>query len=323
MDARVITAILVVVGVPAILIGYILLTERIVALVPARRQAGVRPWLWLAPGLLLVSAFLVLPTLATFVASLYNKTGKIFFGVNNYAYFFSGGDTLVALRNSLIWLVLLTGFVVIGGLFTAVIFDRVRYEVVAKALVFLPLAISFVGAGVIWNFMFEYAPPGTPQIGTLNGILQVFGLGPVFFMQKPLGNTIWLIVVATWIWTGFAMVILSAALKGISPELLEAARVDGATETQLFRHITLPLLMPTIAVVATTMVITALKAFDVVYVMTNGNYDTDILALQMYHQLFDFGQPGRASAVAIILVLLIIPMMAINIRRFRVQEAIR
>jgi len=323
MDSRVITAILVVVGVPAILIGYILLTERVVALVPARRQAGVRPWLWLAPGLLMVFAFLVLPTLATFVASLYNKTGKIFFGINNYAYFFSSGDTLIALRNSLIWLVLLTAFVVIGGLLTAVLFDRVRYEVVAKALIFVPLAISFVGAGVIWNFMFDYEPPGTTQIGTLNGILQAFGQGPVAFLQHPLGNSIWLIIVAAWIWTGFAMVILSAALKGISPELLEAARVDGASETQLFRNITLPLLMPTIAVVATTMVITALKAFDVVYVMTNGNYDTDIMALQMYHQLFDFGQPGRASAVAIILVVLIIPMMVINIRRFRIQEAIR
>ena len=323
MDSRIVTAILVVVGVPAILVGYILLTERIVALVPARRQTSVRPWLWLAPGLALVLAFLVLPTLATFVASLYNKTGKIFFGVNNYAYFFSSGDTLVALRNSLIWLVLLTAFVVVGGLLTAVLFDRVRYEVVAKSLIFLPLAISFVGAGVIWNFMFDYEPPGTTQIGTLNGILQAAGQGPSAFLQHGPANTVWLIVVAAWIWTGFAMVILSAALKGISPELLEAARVDGASETQVFRNITLPLLMPTIAVVATTMVITALKAFDVVYVMTGGNYDTDILALQMYKQLFNFGQPGRASAVAIVLVLLIIPMMAINVRRFRAQEAIR
>jgi alpha-glucoside transport system permease protein len=199
----------------------------------------------------------------------------------------------------------------------------VRYEVVAKSLIFLPLAISFVGAGVVWNFMFDYAPPGTTQIGTLNGIQQAFGLGPTWFLGVPPVNNIWLILVATWIWTGFAMVILSAALKGISPELLEAARVDGASEIQVFRGITLPLLMPTIAVVATTMIITALKAFDVVYVMTGGNYDTDILALQMYKQLFNFSQPGRASAVATILVLLIIPVMILNVRRFRAQEAIR
>jgi alpha-glucoside transport system permease protein len=323
MDSRIFTAVLVVVGVPAILIGYILLTERIVALFPERRQPTIRPWLWAAPALLLVFAFLVLPTLATAGASFFNKFGKTFIGVDNYIYFFTSGQTLVALRNSFIWLALLTAFVVIFGLVTAVLFDRVRYEVVAKSLIFLPLAISFVGAGVIWNFMFDYEPPGSTQIGTLNGIEQAIGLGPTWFTGQAPANTLWLILVAAWIWTGFAMVILSAALKGISPELLEAARVDGASEVQVFRGITLPLLMPTIAVVATTMIITALKAFDVVYVMTGGNYDTDILALQMYKQLFNFSQPGRASAVATILVLLIIPVMAINIRRFRAQEAIR
>jgi len=323
MDSRIITALLVVVAVPAVLVGYILLTERIVAVAPERRQASLRPWLWAAPALLLLFAFLVLPTIGTAVNSFFNKTGKNFIGLDNYIYFFTSEATLTALRNSFIWLVLLTAFVVIGGLATAVMFDRVKYEFVAKSLIFVPLAISFVGAGVIWNFMFDYEPPGQTQIGTLNGILQTLGQGPQAFLLHGPGNTIWLILVATWIWTGFAMVILSAALKGISPELLEAARVDGANEVQVFRGITLPLLMPTIAVVATTMVITALKAFDVVYVMTNGNYDTDIMALQMYHQFFDFSQPGRASAVAIILVLLIVPVMILNIRRFQAQEAIR
>jgi len=166
-------------------------------------------------------------------------------------------DTLVALRNSFIWLVLLTVFVVVGGLVTAVLFDRVRYEPVAKALLFLPLAISFVGAGVIWKFMFDYELAGKPQIGTLNGLLQGVGVQPAAFLIDSPGNTIWLIIVGAWIWTGFAMVILSAALKGISPEILEAARVDGATELEVFRRITLPLLSPTIAVVATTMIITA------------------------------------------------------------------
>jgi alpha-glucoside transport system permease protein len=229
----------------------------------------------------------------------------------------------VALRNSAIWLVLLTAFVVGGGLVSAILFDRVRYEPVAKALLFLPLAISFVGAGVIWNFMYNYQPAGSTQIGTLNGAITSVGAGATDFLQTPPGNTIALIVVGAWIWTGFAMVILSAALKGISNELLEAARVDGANELQVFRGITLPLLMPTIAVVATTMIITALKAFDVVYVMTGGNYDTDVMANRMYKELFNFNQPGRASAVATILVLLIIPIMALNIRRFQAQEAIR
>jgi alpha-glucoside transport system permease protein len=324
MDPRIITAVIVVIGVPAALLGYIWLVERIVALAPERRQASLRPWLWILPALFLLGFFLVYPTLATVIRSFQDKSAAAnFIGFQNYQFFFSAADTLVALRNSFIWLVLLTVFVVIGGLLTAVLFDRVRYEPVAKALLFLPLAISFVGAGVIWKFMFDYELAGKPQIGTLNGLLQGVGIQPAAFLINSPGNTIWLIIVGAWIWTGFAMVILSAALKGISPEILEAARVDGATEIEVFRRITLPLLSPTIAVVATTMIITALKAFDIVYVMTSGNFDTNIMALDMYHQLFDFGQPGRAAAVATILVLLIIPVMFVNIRRCQAQEAVR
>ena len=324
MDSRIITAVMVVIGVPAALLGYIWLVERIVGLAPERRQARLRPWLWILPALFLLGFFLVYPTIATVIRSFQDKSAAAnFIGFANYQFFFSAADTLVALRNSFIWLVLLTVFVVVGGLVTAVLFDRVRYEPVAKALLFLPLAISFVGAGVIWKFMFDYELAGKPQIGTLNGLLQGVGVQPAAFLIDSPGNTIWLIIVGAWIWTGFAMVILSAALKGISPEILEAARVDGATELDVFRRITLPLLSPTIAVVATTMIITALKAFDIVYVMTSGNFDTNIMALEMYHQLFDFAQPGRAAAVATILVLLIIPVMFVNIRRFQAQEAIR
>jgi alpha-glucoside transport system permease protein len=201
--------------------------------------------------------------------------------------------------------------------------DRVRYESVAKSVIFVPLAISFVGAGVIWRFMYDFRPPGTAQTGTLNGLLAGLGIDPVPWLINSPFNTVALIIVAAWIWTGFCMVILSGALKGISTELLEAARVDGANELQVFRSITFPLLLPTIAVVATTMVITSLKAFDIVYVMTNGAFDTEVIANRMYKELFAFGQPGRASATAILLLLLIIPVMAINIRRFRQQEAIR
>jgi alpha-glucoside transport system permease protein len=156
-------------------------------------------------------------------------------------------------------------------------------------------------------------------------VLVQLGFEPVAFVQISdyAFNTVLLVVVMAWMWTGFAMVILSAALKGINPELLEAARVDGATEVQTFRRITLPLLAPTIAVVTTTMIITALKTFDIVYVMTSGNFDTQVVAFQMIKQLYDFGQPGRASAIAVVLLLAIIPVMAVNIRRFRAQEALR
>jgi alpha-glucoside transport system permease protein len=315
----------VIVGVPAVVIGYILFVEQLLKLVADRVRERLRPWLWILPALLLLGFFLIYPTIATAIRSLQNKSilNPQFIGFDNYIYFFTSDATLVALRNSFIWLVGLTAFVVIFGLIAAVLFDRVRYESLAKSLLFLPLAISFVGAGVIWKFMFDYELAGNPQIGTLNGILQAVGIPPQAFLLNAPSNTIWLIIIGAWIWTGFAMVILSASLKSISPELLEAARVDGANELQIFRGITLPLLMPTIAVVATTMIITALKAFDVVYVTTNGNFDTDVLALDMYKQLLDFGQPGRAAAVATVLVILIIPVMAVNVRRFAAQEAIR
>jgi alpha-glucoside transport system permease protein len=323
MDERLITALVVVIGVPGVLFGYIVLTERLLMLAPDRMRGRLRPWVWLGPALAFLGVFLVYPTIYTLYLSFLDKFSREFVGLDNYVYFLTTSDTLIALRNNVIWLVLLTFLAVGGGLLIAILVDRVRYESVAKSIIFVPLAISFVGAGVIWKFMFDFRPPGTPQTGTLNGIIGAAGVDPIPWLINAPGNTIALIVVAAWIWTGFCMVILSGALKGISTELLEAARVDGANELQVFRGITLPLLLPTIAVVATTMVITSLKAFDIVYVMTNGAFDTEVIANRMIKELFSFGQPGRASATAIVLLLMIIPVMAINIRRFRAQEAIR
>lgn len=323
MEDRLITALIVVLGVPAVLFGYIAVTERLIQFAPEHLRDRVRPWVWLLPAFAFLGVFLVYPTVYTFYLSLLDRASSAFVGLDNYIYFFTTGDTLVALRNNVIWLVLLTGLAVGAGLMIAVLLDRVRYESVAKSIIFVPLAISFVGAGVIWKFMYDFRPPGTAQTGTLNGVITSVGADPVPWLLTPPWNTVALIVVAAWIWTGFCMVILSGALKGISTELLEAARVDGANELQVFRGITFPLLLPTIAVVATTMVITSLKAFDIVYVMTNGAFDTEVVANRMFKELFAFGQPGRASATAILLLLMIIPVMVINIRRFRQQEAIR
>ncbi|MGP1673633.1 MAG: carbohydrate ABC transporter permease [Candidatus Limnocylindrales bacterium] len=323
MDGRLVTALIVVIGVPAVLFGYIAITERLIRLAPGRHQDRLRPWVWLFPAIAFLTIFLVYPTIYTLYLSFLDRFSKDFVGLDNYAYFFNTADTLIALRNNAIWLVLLTLFSVGAGMMIAILVDRVRYESSAKSVIFVPLAISFVGAGVIWKFMFDYRTPPQPQTGTLNGILVAGGQDPVpWLLNSPL-NTVMLIIVAAWIWTGFCMVILSGALKSISTELLEAARVDGANELQVFRGITFPLLLPTIAVVATTMVITSLKAFDIVYVMTNGAFDTEVIANRMIKELFTYGQPGRASATAILLLLLIIPVMAINIRRFRAQEAIR
>lgn len=325
MDPRLVTAIIVVVGVPAVLVGYIWLTELGLRVFGQRLKSVIRPWLWLAPALAFLGVFLIYPTIGTFVRSLQNKAGTEFVGIDNFAWFFGNASSMIALRNSLIWLVVLTALTVGLGLLIALLVDRVRYETVAKSVIFVPLAISMVAASVIWQFMYDYQTPPEPQVGTLNAVREAVGWSPIAWIQVSEGalNTILLVVVMAWMWTGFCMVILSAALKGINPELLEAARVDGASERQVFRGITLPLLAPTIAVVTTTMIITALKAFDIVYVMTSGNYDTQVVAYQMIKQLYDFGQPGRASAIAVILLLAIIPVMLINIRRFRAQEAIR
>jgi alpha-glucoside transport system permease protein len=187
----------------------------------------------------------------------------------------------------------------------------------------MPLAISFVGAGIIWRFMFEYRPPGSPQTGTLNALLGTAGAGPVPFLLDPPLNTLMLIVVAAWTWTGFSMVVLSAAVKGISRDLIDAARVDGASELQVFRNVTLPLLRPTMAILAITMVIASLKAFDIVYVMTNGAFDTEVIANRMFKELFSFNQPGRASAVAVVLLLLVVPAMIMNARRLHPGRAAR
>jgi alpha-glucoside transport system permease protein len=319
LENRLLAAAFVVVAVPAVLVGYILLIEAILRRVPRRLAPGLRPWLWLAPALAFLGVFLVYPTIATIIRSFMNRRGDTFIGLENYQWFFTQSDTLIALRNNALWVVLLPALVVGLGLLVAILVDRVRYEGVAKSIVFLPLAISFVAASVIWRFMYEL----DPKIGTLNAVVTAAGGDPVAWLITQPWNNFFLIIVGVWLLTGFAMVILSAGLKGISTELLEAARVDGANELQVFRGIVLPLLMPTIAVVATKIVIYALKTFDVVYTMTNGNFDTNVIANVMFQELFNNGQQGRAAAIAVILFAAIIPVMIINIQRFREQEAIR
>ncbi|TET60361.1 sugar ABC transporter permease, partial [Candidatus Aerophobetes bacterium] len=187
-----------------------------------------------------------------------------------------------------------------------------------------PMAISFVGAAVIWKFVYAYRPPGAPQVGILNGFLSLLNISPLgWLIERPWINNFCLIAVGVWIWTGFCMVILSAAYKGIPGQLLEAARVDGAGEWQIFRRVILPLMMPTMAVLTTTMTIFVLKIFDIVYVMTNGNFSTEVIANRMYKEMFHFRNFGRASAIAVILLVLIVPMMLINIRRFKREELLR
>lgn len=310
---------LVVVAVPAVTVAYALLTERLVRLVPDRRRAGVRPWLWLAPAFVLLTLYLIYPTIRTLILSFQDRGGEEFVGLDNYLDLFGSNSFWQVLLNTGMWIVFFALVVVVFGILLAVLTDRVSYETAVKALIFLPLAISFVAAGVIWGLMYEF----NPARGTVNAGIGLVGVEPQSWLTEWPRNTIILIVVGIWMWVGFATVILSAGLKGISAELLEAARMDGATELQVFFRIILPLLAPTIAVVGTTIVITALKTFDIVYVMTGGNYDTSVVAMLFYEERFVNRDAGTAGAVAIILLLAIIPVMLFNIRRFQQQEAIR
>lgn len=323
LSNRLLLAIIVVLGVPAVMVAYIALIEWLMRRFPDRINRRLRPCLWLAPGFLILIVYLIYPTIYTIILSFRNADSSQSVGLANYIYVFTNPDMLVSLRNNVMWLVLLTGMVVVFGMLMAVLFDRVRYESVAKALIFIPMAISFVAAGIIWKLMFDYQPPGQPQTGLLNAVVTTLGGQPVPWLINQGTNNLALIVVGVWMWTGFSLVILSAALKSIPEEIIEAARTDGANEWQILRSITIPMMSSTIAVVATTMVINGLKAFDIVYVMTNGNFNTDVIANRMYKEMFTFIDFGHASAIAVVLLIAIIPVMIININRFNQQEAIR
>jgi alpha-glucoside transport system permease protein len=284
----------------------------------------ITPWLYISPAAFLLFFFLVYPSVNTVYISFFNYNSEIFMGIKNYLYCFTNEIMLNSFRNNALWVMLFVPLTVSLGLIIAVLTDRVKYESIVKSLIFMPMAISFVGAGVIWKFVYAYRPASAAQTGILNAIRSFFQLEPLpWLIMRPWLNNFCLIMVGVWIWTGFCMVILSASYKGIPRELLEAARVDGATEFKIFWKIILPLMQPTLAVVATTMTINVLKVFDIVYVMTNGNFNTEVVANRMYKEMFIFRNYGRASAIAVILLMLIIPMIIINIQRFREQEAIR
>ncbi|TMF36957.1 MAG: sugar ABC transporter permease [Chloroflexi bacterium] len=319
MGNQIITAVIAVIAVPLALLGYIIVGEQIIERLSDTLQKWIRPYFWALPAVGFATVFMVYPLLRTVVISFRNNDDTDWIGLANYKYFFTFPDTLTSLRNSLLWLVFYTSISVFLGLVIAILLDRVRYESLAKIAIFLPVPISAVAASIIWKFMFDYQPPGTPQTGTLNALLGSFGQQPVAWLVNSTTNNAALIFVGIWTITGFCMVIISASLKAISTEVLEAARIDGANEFRIVQLIVTPLLWPTITVVGTTMIINALKTFDIVYVMTNGAYDTDVIATQMFSQL-EHNHYSRAAAVGVVLFLAIVPLLIVNIRRFQQQE---
>jgi len=305
-------------GAPAVCAAYVVTAEAGLRRIPPRWRQAARPWLWLLPAAVLLGVFLVYPTLGTLVYSFRDASGERWVGLQNYLQLLSDREVQVAVRNNLIWLAGLAGVVVLLGFVLAVLLERVPYAPVAKAILFLPMALSFTAAAVIWRFVYEYRPAGTAQVGLLNALLThtLPGFQPRAWLVHAPGNTLLLVAAGVWVWTGFATVVFSAALKTVPQEVVETARVDGAGELRVLWNVVAPLLAPVAAVVATTMVITSLKVFDLVYVMTNGNYGTEVLANRMYKELFNVRHLGRASALAVVLLLCTLPAMAANLRRF-------
>jgi alpha-glucoside transport system permease protein len=271
--------------------------------------------MFLAPALGVLAVYLIYPTIQTLRLSITEDGGF----ADNYSFVFTDPAMQIAIRNNALWLIIgTTGSVVIGLLF-AVLADRVRREAFAKTFVFMPLAISMVGASVIWRFVYAWRPEGRPQIGLQNAIYTSLGNEPVPWLQLPPGNTFFLIVIMIWLQTGFAMVILSAALKGVPGEIIEAGRIDGASEPQLFFRVVLPSIRGAMITVATTVFIAILKVFDIVFVMTGGRFDTEVIANRMFNEMFKFRNFGRASALAVVLMIVVIPIMVVNIRNLKRQ----
>ena len=284
---------------------------------PGAWRRRVLPFVFVGPALAILTFYLLVPAILTIFNSFRDATGAKFVGLDNYTYAFTNPDMLTAIRNNVLWLVLGTVFSTGLGLAIAVLADRSKLDRVVKTLIFLPMAISFVGASVIWRFVLSYQPAGQPQVGLLNAILSGFGIAPVSWLTGETLNTILLIVILIWGQTGFAMVIIGAALKGVPDEMLEAGRIDGASEWQVFRQLIVPTIWPTIVTVATTIAILTLKIYDIVTAMTGGNFNTQVIATLMWKQAFSFFDSGRGAALAIILLVAVTPVMWYNLRQFR------
>jgi alpha-glucoside transport system permease protein len=300
--------------------------DRTTSLLPDRWSVRVRPWIFVGPALAALGLYLVWPAINTIIISFMDNSSQNFVGLDNYATILTEAQYQTGIRNSILWVLVVPLLAVVIGLSYATLADKLgrRTETGAKSLVFLPMAISFVGASVVWQFMYYYRPEGFgEQIGFLNGMLVVFGLEPVNWLNLQPWNNGFLMFILVWLQVGFAMVILSSAIKGVPVELQEAARIDGATEWQTFRRITIPMIASTIVVVWTTVAITTWKVFDIVWVMTGGRNGTQIIAQQMVQEFFTFFRYGLGAALAVVLFVAVIPILVVNIRRFQAQEEMR
>lgn len=297
-----------------------LVSDWVVNRLPVGLSKKIIPFVFVGPALVILGWYLFLPALRSLYLSFFDAQSNNWVGLKNYVYAFTDPKMVESFINNLIWIILGTGGAVGFGLIIALLADRSRYEKFFKALIFLPMAISFVGAGVIWRFVYAYKPPGEEQIGILNALVTFFGGEPqAWFTLRP-WNTIFLIVILVWLQTGYAMVIISSALKGVPSTIIEAGRIDGANELKIIFRIIIPYIRSTLITVSTTIIIISLKIFDIVFTMTNGNFGTEVIASMQYKQMFRFYHYGRGSALAMVLVIAVIPVMWYNLKQFGKRE---
>ena len=281
------------------------------------RANAIRPWLFLGPALAFLTMYLVYPVVTSAWLSLHDSQGQTWIGLENYRWLFADGKFQESVVNNLMWLIVVPAAATFLGLITAALTDRIAWGNIAKSLIFMPMAISFVGASVIWKFVYDYRGTDQDQIGLLNAVVIGLGGEPQAWITLPFWNNFFLMMILIWIQTGFAMVILSAALRGIPEETIEAAILDGANPLQIFWRIKIPQIWGTIAVVWTTITILVLKIFDIVFAMTNGQWETQVLANYMFDKLFRANDWGMGSASAMIIMLLVTPILVWNVRNAR------
>jgi len=321
----IVVGVAVVVGVGGVFFLYWAM-NRVVELLPERYREGVRPWIFVGPAMVLLSVFLVYPVINTILISFKDAQSQSFVGLDNFKFVFTDESMLRAIRNTLGWMILVPVAAVSIGLAFATLADRLRRgEAVAKSVIFLPMAISFAGASITWRLIYSFRPAGFgSNIGLLNGIMLGLGQNPVDWLSQHPWNNLYLMVIMVWMQTGFAMVVLSAAIKSIPDEIIEAARIDGASEWQVFRRIIVPSILPTIVVVATYMVINSLKVFDIVFVLRRAELNqTEVIAERMIRWFFIGPDFGKGAAIAVVSFIVVIPVMVWNVRRFREEEMIR
>jgi len=316
----------VIAGVGGALILYWLL-NKIVERLPNRTEDKVKPFVFIGPAVLLVSLFLLYPAIRTILLSLANAQSTAYVGFANYSKLLGNSEFRGVLFNTLLWMIIVPTAAVAVGLLIAVLSDRMnpRGEKLSKTLIFMPMAISLVGASAIWSVIYQAAPKGSEQPGLLNAIVTAFGGDPQAWLQFNTAriNSLLLMVILIWLQTGFAMVLLSAAIKSVPEDTIEAGRIDGASEVAIFFRIVVPQIWPTVITVFVTVLLGTMKVFDIVNVMTNGSFNTDVIANRFYTELFTNGNAGNAAAIVVILMIAIIPFMVYQVRQFRKQEAER